>query len=314
MSEGIAEPLKIFANYLKQNGLKMTRQRELVVRTFLREEGHLSADELFASARGSDHKLGFATVFRTLKALTECGLARATDLSDGRTRFERLYRRPHHHHIVCEECGRTIEFFSPAMEEIQKQIVDQYHFKPLRHRLQVYGICDDCQKKQSPAHEVVDSDLVFARDALKIAIETEKRGVGFYRAAAESATEPSTRSTFLSMLKEEQKHLRQLTGEWNRLIASNRSVLDAPVFLHFDFDALTRIFPSQDEAKHKLAQNLNQKDALEMAMKMEREAHNFFSQYAERFNDTKGKEIFLTFAEEELEHYDLMRRELDRLG
>ena len=303
----------IFAGYLKSNGLKMTRQRRLIVTTFLGTDGHLSADELYEEARKKDPGIGFTTVFRTLKAMTECGLARETDLNDGRTRFERLYRRPKHHHIVCQECHKTIEFFSPELEELQASIASEYGLKPVQQRLQIYGICKECQEKREPSRLVFDNDKVFARDALRIALATEERGVRFYSAAAEVANSPSTRKIFLSMLKEEERHLRHLRVEWDRLIKDTPNILSAPVFLHFDFDALEAIFPSELKVREGLLGDLSEVDALEVALKMEKKAYGFFTEYAERFEDTRGRDIFLRFAGEEKEHCDMIGIELDRL-
>ena len=304
----------IFAAYLKSNGLKMTRQRRLIVATFLGTDGHLSADELYEEVRKKDPGIGFTTVFRTLKAMTECGLARETDLSDGRTRFERLYRRPKHHHIVCQECHKTIEFFSPELEELQASIASEYGLKPVRQRLQIYGICKECQEKREPSRLVFDNDKVFARDALRIAMATEERGVRFYSAGAEVANSPSTRKVFLSMLEEEERHLQQLRVEWDRLIKDTPNIVTAPVFLHFDFEALEVIFPSDVKVGEGLLGDLSEVEALEVAMKMEKEAYAFFTDYAERFEDTRGRDIFLRFAGEEKEHCDMIRTERDRLA
>ena len=310
----IEEQLQLFSQYLKNNGLKMTRQRRLVVESFLQTEGHLSTEELHGLVRKKDEKVGYTTVFRTLKALTDCGLARETDLHDGLTRFEHIYRRPHHHHIVCVECNRTIEFLSPQWEQMQDEIVSRYGFQPTYHSFQIFGVCRECQKKQTARKPVFDTELVFARDALKIAIETEKRGVNFYEAACETVSRPSTRETFLRMLRDEQGHLQKLEREWDRLMERDKSLSTAPIFLHFDYAALERIFPSRREAKEKLGSNLSEKEALEMAMAMEKEAFGFFNEYARRFGDTRGKDIFMRFAEEEQEHYDLIKQAYDQLA
>lgn len=313
MNDPKREQLEIFSNYLKKNALKMTRQRELILETFLEADGHLSADELFSLVRQKDSGVGFATVFRTLKALTECNLARETDFRDGRARFEKIHRRPEHHHIVCEQCNRTIEFYSPELKEIEQEIAAKYHLQAVRNRFQIFGICEDCQKKKAPSHEAYDSDLVFARDALKIAMETEKRGISFYAAAADNSIHASARQAFLRMLEEEKRHYRDLEKEWHALIENHGEVLDAPVFLHFDFEALKRIFPSREVVSRKLKQDLDEQEALKLAMNMEQEAFNFFSEYADRFTETRGRDIFLRFAAEEQEHYELMKTELERL-
>ena len=309
----VDEVLGIFSRYLKSNGRKMTRQRQMVVESFLETGGHVSTEELYQLVRKKDKKLGFATVFRTLKALADCGIARKIDFNDGRARFEHSYKRPHHHHIVCVQCNRTIEFLSPEGERIQEEITSQYGFQPVRHTLQIFGVCPECQKEQKASQESVDSDLVFARDALKIAIATEERGIKFYQTASEIVTHSSTKETFLKMLDEEESHLSKLGKEWKRLIKKDRNLLDAPVFLHFDYEALERIFPSREEAGGKLKTNLSEVDALDLAMKMEMEACKFFTHYAKRFNDTKGRDIFLKFAAEEKDHYNLIKKEYDKL-
>lgn len=309
----IEEQFGVFSHYLRENCLKMTRQRRLVVESFLRSDGHLSTDELFDLVRKKDQKIGFTTVFRTLKALTDCGLARETRLNDGRTRFEHIYKRPHHHHIVCLECNRTIEFFSPQWEQIQDEIVSKYSFQPSYHNVQIFGVCRDCQNKKESKLQSYDSDLVFARDALKIAMETEKKGMNFYRTASEIVSRNPTKKIFLKMLDEEREHLERLEEEWEQLLERDEHLLKAPIFLHFDYKALERIFPSRREARRKLKGNVSELEALELAMKMELEAHNFFREYAKKFNDTKGRDIFLRFAREEQEHYDEIKKAFDRL-
>ena len=97
--EEIAEQFQVFSTYLRDKGLRMTVQREVVVVSFLKAPGHASVEELYALVKKKEKKIGFTTVFRTLKALTDCGLAREVQLSDGLTRYERRYRRPHHHHL-----------------------------------------------------------------------------------------------------------------------------------------------------------------------------------------------------------------------
>lgn len=311
MQDEIAEQLAVFSSYLRENGLRMTRQRETIVRTFLTSEGHLSTEELYERVKQVDPRIGYATVFRTLKALTDCGLARETDLADGRTRFEHHYRHPQHHHIVCVECNRTIEFFSPEFESLLQEIVGQYDFEPLRVRFQIFGICAACRNQTPAQSETVDADMAFARDALKIAIETEKRGVHFYSTASEIVAHESTRETFRRMLADEEKHLSRLQEAWDRLVSRDPRVLDAPVFLHFDFDALKRIFPSREQINQRLRLDMTEEEALRLAMAMEKDAADFFTNYADRFNDTRGRDIFLQFAREEEEHYSTIKGALE---
>jgi len=309
----VAQQLSLFSDYLKRNSLKMTRQREVIVESFLRTTGHLSIDELHQLVKQKDPTVGFTTVFRTLKALTDCGLARETDFQDGRARFEHIYHRPHHHHIVCVDCNRTIEFLSPELERLQEMIVAKYEFQTVRHQMQIFGVCPDCQNQQPSPQDVFDSDAVFARDALKIAMEAERSGVTFYLTAAEQISHPSGKATFLRIAEEEKKHLHDLEYEWMELIKKDKNILKAPVFLHFDYDSLKKIFPTRDEIKQRLEGDLDEEQALKLAMEMEIESYRFFRDYAEKFNDTRGKAIFLKFAAEEEDHYRTIQKEYDRV-
>ena len=309
----LAEQKEIFAAYLKKKKLKITRQRQVILDNFLKTEGHLSTEELYNQVRQKDRTIGYATVSRTMKALTDSGLAREIDLGDSRSRFEPLYKRPHHHHIICVECQKAIEFLSPELEQLQEQVVSRYRFRPVRHHFQVFGICEDCQEHRPTRHEDFDSDLVFARDALQIALQTEKNGVNFYQALAKAATDPRGRDAFLEMAAEEQKHLQELESEWGALVKRNKRLLDAPVFLHFDYNELNRLFPSPEELQKRGVERLSLEEALHLALSMEQGAHSFFKRYAERFNDTRGKSIFQKFAEEELEHCELIQKECNRL-
>ena len=311
VQDELAEQVAIFASYLRENGLRMTRQRETIVRTFLSSEGHLSTEELYDLVKRVDSRIGYATVFRTLKALTECGLARETDLADGRARFEHYYRHPQHHHIICVQCNRTIEFFSPELESLHKKIVAQYDFEALRTRFQIFGICAGCRNKADDSGPPVDADLVFARDALRIALETERRGVHFYTTASEISARRPTKETFHRMLRDEESHLNRLTEAWNHLVEREPRVLDAPVFLHFDFEALKTIFPSREQISRRLRPEMTEEEAFRLAMAMEKEAAEFFIEYADRFSDTHGRDIFLQFAAEEEEHYKTIRSALE---
>lgn len=309
----LAEQKKIFNAYLKKKKLKITRQRQVILDNFLKTEGHLSTEELYNQVRQKDKTIGYATVSRTMKALTDSGLAREIDLGDSRSRFEPLYKRPHHHHIICVECPKTIEFLSPELEQLQEQVVLRYRFRPVRHHFQVFGVCEDCLKHRPARHEDFDSDLVFARDALQIALQTERNGVNFYEALAKAAKDPRGKKAFLDMAAEEGKHLRELEGEWEALIKRNKRILKAPEFLHFDYNELNRLFPSPEQLQKRGLEQLSLEEALHLALSMEQGAHSFFKRYAEKFNDTRGKAIFQKFAEEELEHCDLIQQECDRL-
>lgn len=146
--ESMREAQEIFYRHLKRVGLKHTDQRDAILRTFLETRDHLSTDELFRLVRKKDAKIGFTTVYRTLKLLAECGLASAVPFPDGMARYEHQFNRRSHHHMVCTDCGASVEFFSPEVTKIEEEIGRKYRFDATRHNFQIYGVCEDCRKRE----------------------------------------------------------------------------------------------------------------------------------------------------------------------
>ena len=137
----------IFHQHLKRVGLKHTEQRDVILRTFLETHEHLSTDELYRLVRRKAPRIGFTTVYRTLKLLADCGLASEVAFHDGVSRYEHQYNRRSHHHMVCTECGASVEFFSPELERLEQEIGKKHHYTPARHTFQIYGVCEPCRKK-----------------------------------------------------------------------------------------------------------------------------------------------------------------------
>ena len=144
----VREAEAIFHDHLRRVGLKHTGQRDAILRAFLDTRDHLSTDELFRLVRKKDERIGFTTVYRTLKLLAECGLASEVLFNDGIARYEHQYNRRNHHHMVCTECGGSVEFFSNEIERIEREIGRKHKYLTARHTFQIYGVCDACQKKR----------------------------------------------------------------------------------------------------------------------------------------------------------------------
>jgi Fur family ferric uptake transcriptional regulator len=142
------EELTIFHGHLKRARLKRTAQRDLILDVFLNTEGHMSSEGLYGVVKTKDPTVGFTTVYRTLKLLKECGLARELESYDGRMLYEHDYKHSHHDHLICTQCGALIEFYSEKIEALQDEIVRQYHFKPLHHSHRIFGVCRSCQKAE----------------------------------------------------------------------------------------------------------------------------------------------------------------------
>jgi Fur family transcriptional regulator, ferric uptake regulator len=134
---------------LREKGLKQSARRDRVLKVFLGTHDHLSTEELHRLVREKDPSIGYTTVYRTLKLLTQCGLAFEVDFKDGVARYEHGLNRRTHHHMVCTSCGDSVEFFAPELDEVQQRIGKQFHFDPSRHTFQIFGTCQTCRKSGS---------------------------------------------------------------------------------------------------------------------------------------------------------------------
>lgn len=137
----------ILERYLKSRGLKMTNARETVLAAFLGLESHVSADAVYEAARLIDPGIGQATVFRTIKLLSDAGLAREACRDDGARRYEHAYNHAHHDHLTCVACGAVIEFVDADIERAQDAVYRRYGFKSTGHRLELFGLCPACSRR-----------------------------------------------------------------------------------------------------------------------------------------------------------------------
>jgi Fur family ferric uptake transcriptional regulator len=147
--EMVREAQDILHRHLKRVGLKQTAQRDTILCTFLETRDHLSTDELHRLVQKKDVRIGYTTVYRTLKLLAECGLASEVSFHDGIARYEHQYNRRSHHHMVCTRCGSSVEFFSRDVGQLEQEIGRKYRYLATRHTFQIYGICEDCRKKDA---------------------------------------------------------------------------------------------------------------------------------------------------------------------
>lgn len=136
-------------DYMNRQGLRSTEQRRVVTEAFFESQGHLSIEDLLEQVRGVGPKIGYATVYRTLKLLKECGLAYERHFGDGVSRYEVAWENEHHDHLICIECKKIVEFEDDAVEELQVTLANKHGFRLTRHKHELYGVCSDCQAKSA---------------------------------------------------------------------------------------------------------------------------------------------------------------------
>jgi Fur family transcriptional regulator, ferric uptake regulator len=292
-------------------GGKHSSKRDQILAVFLRQQGHLSADDLCDLVRREHPGIGRATVYRTLQRLVQAGVARKVDFGEGRSRYEASYRRPRHFHLICTRCHRSSEFLSSDIEALVDEVASARGFTTSQTTVQIHGVCETCRTGQSEsAIDGTTTELVFARDALRIAIATERSGLQFYTRAAGLTRDRRGRTLFRRLAAEEREHLATLERRYAALVERDPQLESRPTFLFFK-GAAHGLF---SDGTRKLRKGVTHAQALRIGIRCERGSHLFFKRYGERFEDSEGKQIFLEFADEERTHLHLLMREYRALA
>ncbi len=138
------EKMGLLRTYIENQGLKFTNQRDCIARCFFRTRTHISLDELTVKVKKEIPGTGYATVYRTMKLLTDSGLALSRHFGDGQTRYENLPATGHHDHLICVKCSRIIEFQNEKIENLQNETAARFGFTVINHKLELYGYCPEC--------------------------------------------------------------------------------------------------------------------------------------------------------------------------
>jgi Fur family transcriptional regulator, ferric uptake regulator len=138
--------LLLFRRYLKQQGLPITQQREVVADVVFGSSEHLSVEDIERQLRDRGERIGKATIYRTMEILVRSGLVEEHDFGEGFKRYEHLFgNQPMHEHLICTHCSRVVEFESREVVRIQEEMARAHGFLSTRHRLDIYGLCPECQ-------------------------------------------------------------------------------------------------------------------------------------------------------------------------
>ncbi|KKE78711.1 MULTISPECIES: peroxide-responsive transcriptional repressor PerR [Bacillaceae] len=144
------ERLQKAINTLKKSGVRITPQRHAVLEYLLNSMIHPTADEIYKALEGKFPNMSVATVYNNLRVLREVGLVRELTYGDSSSRFD--CNTSDHYHIICNECGKIVDFHYPPLDEVEALAEKVTGFDVSHHRLEVYGICDECKKIASQKH------------------------------------------------------------------------------------------------------------------------------------------------------------------
>lgn len=144
----IAYPLLLedFQHLLKDNALKFTKQRELVLKFLYENEGHYTPEDIYTLLKQQypNITIGIATVYRTLSLLETSHIASSISFGVQGKKYE-LGLKKHHDHLICSKCGKIIEFYNETIEQIQEEVAKKFNFKMTDHTMKIVGLCENCQ-------------------------------------------------------------------------------------------------------------------------------------------------------------------------
>jgi Fur family ferric uptake transcriptional regulator len=139
----MSDPTPIITT-LDRAGYRLTEPRRALATLIAQQDGHFTAAELVSSARARRLGVGRATVFRTLETLEEIGAIERLDLPSGEHAYVAC-ELAHHHHIICSNCGRTVEIDDAGLGQVVREVARQTSFRVDQHRLELFGLCPACQ-------------------------------------------------------------------------------------------------------------------------------------------------------------------------
>jgi len=138
----------ILTRHLRSKGnARATPERFAILEAILQTQGHFDVEDLYFRLLSGERKVSRATVYNTLELLQECGLVTKYRFTDTHSRYEKSFGKPHHHHLVCLECGDITEFVSERLNRLQEEVCGERRFSPSGSSIQIYGVCDRCRKQ-----------------------------------------------------------------------------------------------------------------------------------------------------------------------
>ena len=143
-----AEFKNTFIKYIEEKGLRHTKQREAIVDAFFSAGRHITSEELFNIVKKKNPEIGYATVQRNLNLLCKSSLAEEIKIGKQKTKYEQKLGASHHDHLICVKCGRLIEVNDEKIEKLQDKLANANNFIPIKHKLEIYGICGGCKSNK----------------------------------------------------------------------------------------------------------------------------------------------------------------------
>lgn len=151
--EVAVSPVDKFREYLATRGLRLTRERAIIVEEVFSSHEHFDTDQLVSRL---SNRVSRSTVYRRLNELVDAGLLRRVARANGREVYEHDYGYPQHDHLICSKCGSLTEFENAPLSQTLDTVASEHGFRMTGHRLEVYGLCAECSRPPRMRHRKLD--------------------------------------------------------------------------------------------------------------------------------------------------------------
>lgn len=142
-----SDKLQMAIDTLKKAGVRITPQRHAVLEYLLTSHTHPTADEIYKALEGKFPNMSVATVYNNLRILKELGLVQELTYGDDSSRFDCSPEM--HYHIICNDCGKIVDFHYPTLDEIESLAEKVSGFEISHHRMELYGVCEECAAERT---------------------------------------------------------------------------------------------------------------------------------------------------------------------
>ncbi|HBI3504497.1 TPA: peroxide-responsive transcriptional repressor PerR [Staphylococcus aureus] len=143
--ESIEHELEESIASLRQAGIRITPQRQAILRYLISSHTHPTADEIYQALSPDFPNISVATIYNNLRVFKDIGIVKELTYGDSSSRFD--FNTHNHYHIICEQCGKIVDFQYPQLNEIERLARHMTDFDVTHHRMEIYGVCKECQDK-----------------------------------------------------------------------------------------------------------------------------------------------------------------------